>query len=143
MPWVRIDDNFPEHPKWGNSSAFAVQWFVFALCYCNRNLTDGFVPNGVALRLIPTDESLPLEALPFKVLQELELFGVIHQGARNGVTGYRIHDYLKYQPSKREVEREKKDAKARKARFLEQQKNAHGTEKEREKNGVRNAKRTA
>lgn len=138
MPWVRIDDGFSEHPKWGNASAFEIQWFVFALCYCNRNLTDGFVPLGVANRLIHTDDELPKEALPFNVLRSLEAAGIITPAERRGAPGYLIHDYLKYQPSRREVEREKQHSKERKGRFLERQRNANGTEKEREKNGVQN-----
>jgi hypothetical protein len=117
MPWVRIDDSFPEHPKWGNSNAFEVQWFLYALCYCNRNLTDGFIPVGVADRLIRTDPRLPEEAKPFQVIRRLLAVGIIRETEKRGMSGYQIHDFLDYQPSKKQVEREREVTAKRQGRY--------------------------
>src|ERR1035437_8742986 len=46
MTWVRIDDGFPEHPKIARVGAFGAWLQLQALAYCNRNLTDGFVPSN-------------------------------------------------------------------------------------------------
>lgn len=139
MPWVRIDERFPEHPKWGNASAQAVQWFLFALCYCNRNLTDGFIPMGVAYRLIHTKD----EDEAGRVLGELMEMGVILAEARQKVRGYRMHDFLNYQPSKRAVEQARRASKRRKGAWIERKKNGSGTDMERERNGVPNGDGTA
>ena len=44
MAWVRIDDNFPEHPKVIGLSDKAFRLYITALCYSNRYLTDGILP---------------------------------------------------------------------------------------------------
>lgn len=47
MTWVRLDDEFGEHPKIAALSDSALALFVTGLAYCNRNLTDGFIPHPV------------------------------------------------------------------------------------------------
>lgn len=51
--WTRLDDGFTEHPKVARVGLLGMGWQVAALVYCNRNLTDGFVPHGVARQLAP------------------------------------------------------------------------------------------
>ncbi|MGB9886787.1 MAG: DnaD domain-containing protein [Moorellales bacterium] len=90
---------------------------VAALCYCNKYLTDGFIPREV----VPT--LLNLQGLGMRLWQgeligggeearwELIVRDLIEAGIWEEVEGgYRIHDYLDYQPSKAEVlaEREQK-----------------------------------
>jgi len=94
MPWVKLDDRFSEHPKWGNAPSCDVHWFLFALCYCNRNLTDGFIPAGVAERLTPGHQQIEVEALPFRVIRRLIDLGVISEKEKRGIAGYEIHDFL-------------------------------------------------
>src|SRR5262245_30525484 len=48
MAWVRIDDGFVDHPKIAAVGAIGAWLQLQALCYANRNLTDGFIPYGVA-----------------------------------------------------------------------------------------------
>lgn len=112
MPWVRIDDGFSEHPKWAGAAALDVQWFLYALCYCNRNLTDGFIPSSVALRLTPSKPQPAIERLVRSGVIDVEL------------GGYRIHDYLTYQPSKESIEAERERAKSRQKRFRSRERNA-------------------
>ncbi len=104
MAWVRIDDSFADHPKIASAGPLGMALQVAALCYCNRYLTDGFIPMAVAPRLVYF-EGL---ADPLDVIDRLIEAGiwVEVQG------GYQIHDYLEYQPSKSEVEetREKRRA---------------------------------
>jgi hypothetical protein len=116
MAWVRIDDSFSEHPKWGNADAFQVQWFVYALCYCNRNLTDGFIPYRVAHRL--TDhylEHYPEESEPYHVCRLLLQRGVLQEDQER--CGYYVVGYLDYQPSKAEVLRDRNAAAKRMGRW--------------------------
>jgi hypothetical protein len=46
MPWVYLDDHFPEHPKTTAAGGDAAWLFVCALAYCNRRLTHGRVPKS-------------------------------------------------------------------------------------------------
>lgn len=95
MSWVRIDDQFADHPKVVTAGPEAAWLDVCGMCYCQRYLTDGFVPEGVLPRLVPWPEA--------KVKQLLErLLEVCLWEARPG--GYYIHDFLKYNPSRAEVE---------------------------------------
>lgn len=51
MTWIRIDDGFAEHPKVMALSDRAFRLHVSALCYCGRNLTDGYIAPQ-ALRML-------------------------------------------------------------------------------------------
>jgi hypothetical protein len=88
MSWFFVDDQAAFHPKVvrAGNSAFGA-WVRFG-AYCNAQLTDGFVPDGVA--------SL--------IASRKEIDGMIAAGmlrVKDG--GFEIHDYLNYQPSKADV----------------------------------------
>lgn len=92
MTWVRLDDGFAEHPKIVRAGPLAAALQVAALCYCSRNLTNGEVPSPVARRLL--DIAKPQQAIAALVRE-----GIWEEGP----DGYRIHDFLDYQPSRDEV----------------------------------------
>jgi hypothetical protein len=101
MAWVRLDENFAEHPKMQAAGPLGRDLQVSALCYCNRNLTDGYIPRAAARRLADTDDLPGITAQD--VIQRL-----IDVGAWFEVTGgYRIHDYTDYQPTREQVEAER------------------------------------
>lgn len=117
MPWVKLDVDFAWHPKILRAGPLGLAMQVAALCYCNKYLTDGFIPREV----VPT--LLNLQGLGMRIWQgeligggeearwELIVADLIEAGIWEEVEGgYRIHDYLDYQPSKAEVlaEREQK-----------------------------------
>jgi len=89
VTWVRLDDQFGEHPKIVGLSDRAFRAHVTGLLYCGRYLTDGRLPRGV----------LP----PARALAELVAAGL---WTANGTGEYSIHDYLEYQPTREQVERE-------------------------------------
>lgn len=91
MAWVRIDDGFDEHPKIASLDERAVAVFVFGLCYCNRNLTDGFIPASYGRRV---------SARGVKVLEGCGLWERVEGG-------WRVHDYKDYQPTKESVMKER------------------------------------
>lgn len=113
MPWVRIDDGFAQHPKVVKAGPLAMAMQVAALCYCNRNLTNGFVPRSVAKTLIDwemvTGETVWTlgrtsghagdDITPDWVIGVMLDVGMweVAEG------GYNVHDYDQYQPSKEEV----------------------------------------
>ncbi len=89
MVWVRLDDGFTDNPKIAALSDAAFRSFITALCYCNKNLTDGLVPALIAKQV----------AAP-RVLIELTTAVIFERVGAN----YRVHDYDQYQPSKADVE---------------------------------------
>lgn len=95
MTWVKIDDGFYQHPKLVRAGPVGMALQIAALCYCNRNLTDGYLPEEAVPLLIAGG----MEVVP-KML-ELGLWGEV-------VGGYRVHDYLEYQPSREQVEAARK-----------------------------------
>jgi hypothetical protein len=96
MPWVRLDEGFPEHPKVVAAGGDAAWLHVCALAYCNRMETDGIIPDGMIGRLC--DRKRPLQ-----LARRLVDVGLWH--AVNG--GYEIHDYLCYQPTRVEIAAER------------------------------------
>jgi hypothetical protein len=120
MPWVRIDDGFPQHPKVIGVGPLGLALQVAGLCYCNRYLTDGFVPKAAVPLLLDfseIDTLLPLEVGEpgtwHWALQKLMDAGLWKEVP----DGYILHDYLDYQPSKEQVLKEREVNKARQERF--------------------------
>lgn len=91
MPWVKLDDHFPDHPKVDTLSDGAFRLHVAGLCHCARMLTDGFVAYERVPRLVPKFRRGQVE--------ELVTAGVWESS--DG--GWSIHDYLVYNPSRAKV----------------------------------------
>ncbi len=104
MPWVRLDDEFPEHPKVASAGPRAAWLFVCGLCYCNRNLTDGFIPTNIV-------KSFGGNARTIAKLLAVKLWEA------KGDDGYQVHDYEKYQPLREQVLAERAGTRIRVARY--------------------------
>jgi hypothetical protein len=98
MPRFRLEDAFAFHPKVIHAGNAAVGAWVRMGTYCAANLTDGFVPDRIA-RLIANEDEIG---------QLIDAAMLV-----KGKDGYRIHDYLTYQPSKQDVEQERASARDR------------------------------
>lgn len=96
MTWVRLDDQFADHPKVVGLSANAFRLHVTAICYAARQETDGVIPRGAAFVLAAR-----------RYLIELTGAGLWEDHP----SGFLIHDYLEYNPSADEV-RSKRNIKA-------------------------------
>jgi hypothetical protein len=101
MSWVKIDDKAWSHPKIAGLNGNAVRLWLFALCWIAEHGTDGDLPK-IALRVLghrPVDAAALVSA------------GLWIETA----TGWRVHDYLVYQPSAADVraQREAKSAAGR------------------------------
>ena len=101
MTWLRLDDGFCEHPKVDALSAESFKLHVAGLCYCARNLTDGRIPELAALRLTATARR--------KHVTELVESGLWRQVS----DGYTIKNFLEFNPSKADVNRERELARER------------------------------
>jgi hypothetical protein len=107
MVWVKLDDGFPEHPKMHAAGALGLAMQVAALCYCNRNLTDGFIPTAAAKKLVDLDD---IRGVAWKgVVKRL-----VDVGAWREVPGgWQIHDYAEYQPTRAQIQDDRKAARER------------------------------
>lgn len=116
MPWVFVDDNFADHPKIVAAGPLCAILQIRALCYANRHLTDGFIPEAAIPGLLGgfehiglTDGGVPKmfvhgqDALEVDWPREMIAHGLweAHHG------GFRIHDYLDYQKSRQRIETER------------------------------------
>lgn len=102
MAWVRLDDQFARHPKMIAAKPDGMAMHVAAICYCNQYLTDGWVPADVAGSLLNVRR-------PGEIISRLCKVGAWseHEG------GYRLHDYLDFQPSREQVLADRKKARDR------------------------------
>lgn len=100
MAWMRFDTSTPENPKiiravkagGGNAG-----WLWFAgNCYGRRSLTDGFIPDDMIASVAP---GLPARALQ-PAAEALVAAGLWHRESG----GYRIHDFLDWNPSRAKVD---------------------------------------
>lgn len=135
MAWARLDDGFPEHPKVLAVGPFGLTVFVRALCYSARNLTDGFIPNAATASFTVDFARTSRAAHAVDWPSRLVAAGLWDEAPG----GYRIHDYLAYNPSKEKVLAERKAAAERVKRWRADPRNAKSnTVTSDERNGVTN-----
>lgn len=107
MPWVRLDENFSDHPKVQRIAEWerplAVYLHLMALCWSSRQLTDGWIPktgiNRLAPELLDYDPDGSGRVTPTAMATLLVAAGLWEDHGDR----YRIHDYLEYQPSRDQV----------------------------------------
>jgi hypothetical protein len=118
MPWVRIDEDFPDHRKLAELGDYAplCGWlFVCGLAYCNRQLTDGRIPWPHIPRLasfrrisIETGEVPGMAKFGDDIDADDLALRLIAVGLwEDHKTHIHVHDYHVYQPSRAEVEAER------------------------------------
>lgn len=94
--WVRLEDDFDEHPKVVQAGPVAQAMWTNALAWSNRKGTDGFIPKAQVSRLIALDGPHVADNLTHRDLVETLLDLGMFDLADDG---YRIHDYHDYQPT--------------------------------------------
>lgn len=105
MGWVKLDDNYRNHPKIVKAGADGMALDIAGMCYSAAYLTDGFVPDSAVTTLYPVKSAK-------RVADRLVTVGRWERDDDHN--GYWIHDYLDYNPpadkvlADREKEREKK-----------------------------------
>lgn len=124
MAWVRIDDHFDEHPKMQRVGPLAWGYWLAGLAYCNRNLTDGFIPWNKARTLcsfeVVEDDGMiwELSRVSGHAGEDMTpewLIGLLIDAGlweeckndKGRIDGYRVHDYPDYQPLKSQIEEER------------------------------------
>jgi hypothetical protein len=93
MSWVRLDDQFPDHPKVAGLSNEAFCLHVTAMCWTAKQQTDGKLPSRLLTRLAWRCQD------PATAAAELIEAGVWDKTPE----GWEIHDFLVYNPTKEQV----------------------------------------
>lgn len=105
MAWVKLDDQMPRHPKVRALSDRAFRVYVTAMCETSEFLDDGYVT---------ATQVRDMKGTP-KVVAELIEADLFHV---DGV-GYQIKNYLRRNPSRKQVEQRRSDAAERIRRHRE------------------------
>ena len=116
MPWFVIDDSAHMHPKMIAASNAGVGLWVRAGAYASQHLTDGIVP-GVIAKMYGSKPQI--SKLVAAGLWHEHGHTCRHPKCQQPAPGdYYMHDYLAYNPSRREVtaKREREAEKKRKWR---------------------------
>jgi hypothetical protein len=130
MAWIRVDDHFDEHPKMQMIGPLGWGVWLAGLAYCNRNLTDGFIPWAKARTLASFDivgedgtqwslsrvsgmagEDIDADWI-IGLLVGAGLWDVVENG-KGRTDGFRVHDYAEYQPSAQQVKAEREATRKR------------------------------
>lgn len=103
VTWTKIDESFSDHPKILDAGPLAELLQIRALQYCNRLLTDGFIPKTAVDRLARDLESRLREdgrrVTAQSLAQKLIAEGIWEQRG----DGYVIHDFNQFQPTRAKV----------------------------------------
>lgn len=114
MAWSRFDENYCVHPKVVRAGNAAVGLHVRAVTWSNMNATNGFVPRDICANMFAdSDEQLSQN------LVEVGLFEAVDGG-------YMIHDFLHYNPSAKQVKRDRQKARIRMRRVRSKRPNGSG-----------------
>lgn len=93
--WARIDDQVPDSRKFRKIHPSAAWLWVCGICYCNKYLTDGFIPADEAETL--SQNMSAMEARKYGAqLVKAKLWD-------EAEGGFRVHDYLDIYESASEV----------------------------------------
>ena len=102
MSWVKLDDQFTDHPKVIAAGPMAGWLYVCGLTYCSRYLTDGFIPTAQVRRLADLKGTDRLAS------------ALVDAGLWDRCDGgYMVHDYLEYNPNAEKVRAERSAAQDR------------------------------
>lgn len=107
MAWIRLSDNYIDHPKIEPLSDGAFRLWHQMLAYCRRHLTDGLVPKATMLGFASykpkrLDELLqPAREGYIPLVEKVQSFG------------FKMHDYLEWNPSKDEETERRSDSRDR------------------------------
>ena len=96
MTWVKLDDQFADHPKVVAAGPMAAWLYVCGLTYAARLMTDGYIPNAQVRRLADI-EGADEQA---QRLVDVGLWEVVEDG-------FQIHDYEDYQLTRADIEKKR------------------------------------
>jgi hypothetical protein len=110
VAWAKLDDKFHGNPKVLQAGLPALGLYVLGLSYCADQLTDGQLSRKVVAGWKGWKPAA----------DDLVRAGLWEETPR----GYRVHDYLDWNPSREQLQRERADAAERKRLFRERRTDA-------------------
>lgn len=113
MPFLLIDETFPENPKIDELSDAAFRLHVTALCYAARNLTDGHITKSALKRCTKGARTSARRA------HELTQSGCWEVHPDGDEHGWIIHDYLDWNRSRENILEQRKANAERQRRWRE------------------------
>jgi len=108
MGWVRLEDDFYDNAKFADAGPLGMSLWIVGLAWSNRNLSDGYIPESVARRLVDWKGThwRAWEGELVGGCEEPEDLDVAEHLVKIGLwelhpekPGYVIHDYHEYQPT--------------------------------------------
>lgn len=110
-PWLRIDENAMDHPKFIALSAHAWRLWCEGCAYCQKHLTDGLI-GPLALKGFRYYSPAALKLLLATLVPGKS--PCWYQDAAGNIV---VHDYLDYNDSREEVLKARDDAKKRRDKY--------------------------
>lgn len=108
MSWAKLDDGMWSHPKFLDLSNGAIGVWSKGLSWCAQHLSDGAIPRTLKTFFRATDGEVA----------ELMRAGLWEETA----TGWQVHDYLEFNPSRESVLGDRAKGKQRAQRSYERRK---------------------
>jgi hypothetical protein len=100
MAWSRFEPGFSRHPKRLKSGAVASWLWVCSIDYCMTYLTDGYIERSALPSLCPTIRG---------ALLRHAVTALVKVGSWDPVEGgFKVRSYLEYNPSRADVEADRK-----------------------------------
>lgn len=121
MTWFRVDDQLHGHVKTTDVSAAAMGLWVMAGSWASAQLSDGFVPARVALRLYPEAAELASELVAARLWERATV---------DGREGWVFHGWAEHQPSAEAVHRERAASRDRQRRAREAAREAQASRRD-------------
>ena len=112
MPWFKIDDGFWSHPKTLQLSDGALGLWVRAGSWSMHHLTDGCI-RAHALRLLSAKPRFVDELVSVSLWIRSDS---VLDSEKSDQISYQFHDWSKYQPTREQVEADRRAAADRKAK---------------------------
>lgn len=107
MPWFKVDDTLHSHPKARRVSLAALGLWTMCGSHSMAYKSDGFVPEWLA-HGFPQGKRLAAELIRA---------GLWENATRDAEPGYQFHDWLDYQQSSEEIERDRERTRQRQRDF--------------------------
>jgi 5-methylcytosine-specific restriction endonuclease McrA len=109
MPWIRLSDDYFDHPKFSSLSDGAFRLWHEGLAYCRKFQTDGLIPTTVMRRLRSYSPKRMRELMTPWMAEMNPLWDPIQD------VGVKVHDYLDWNLSKEEEQQQREESKQRMA----------------------------
>lgn len=102
MAWAKVDDQIAHHPKILAAGPVASWLWVCSLAYCNKYLTNGFIPTAalVTLGSVPNVQKWAAHLVTVGLWELVD-------------GGYRVHDFHDHNPTAADVRQKRTDERER------------------------------